>query len=200
MQKTATILITALFILYPTAVLLGLTYLEPKHVGGVLIVFMFLSYFLYRNRQSNILKHQWTLFLLGLGGCGVTTIIINKDVFLKFYPVFINMILFLFFFLSLIFPPSVIERFARLKKQDLSSAAIGYTRKVTVIWCFFFAANGGIALYTALFVSLRLWTVYNGFISYILIGVIFASELLYRQLVFMKSEKKADSFKPEYVE
>ena len=40
--------------------------------------------------------------------------------------------------------------------------------------------NGSVALYTALFTSLATWTLYNGFIAYLLMGTLFAVELLCR--------------------
>jgi uncharacterized membrane protein len=54
---------------------------------------------------------------------------------------------------------------------------------VTQVWCLFFLCNGGVALYTALYSSLAFWTLYNGLIAYVLMGLVFAIEYGVRQLV-----------------
>jgi uncharacterized membrane protein len=40
--------------------------------------------------------------------------------------------------------------------------------------------NGLIACYTAFFTSLETWTLYNGLIAYILMGLLFAGEYVVR--------------------
>jgi uncharacterized membrane protein len=99
---------------------------------------------------------------------------------LKFYPVFVNAALLSAFIYSLIVPPSMVERFARLREPELPVSAMYYTRRVTQIWCVFFAINGTIALITALWASAALWTLYNGFIAYLLMGLLFTGEYLVR--------------------
>jgi uncharacterized membrane protein len=94
--------------------------------------------------------------------------------------VFVNAALLSAFIYSLIVPPSMVERFARLREPELTVAAMYYTRRVTQIWCVFFAINGAIALITALWASAALWTIYNGFIAYLLMGLLFTGEYLVR--------------------
>ncbi len=80
----------------------------------------------------------------------------------------------------------MIERFARFHNKNLSSNAVKYTRKVTIIWCIFFVINGLIALYTAFYASLEIWTLYNGLISYVLMGSLFVIEYIVRYFVIKK--------------
>jgi len=86
----------------------------------------------------------------------------------------------LLFGLSLVYPPSIIERFARIREPSLPDAVIQYTKRVTQVWCVFFVVNGTIALVTSLYASDEVWTLYNGLIAYILMGVLFAAEYLFR--------------------
>ena len=72
---------------------------------------------------------------------------------------------------------------ARLSEPDLPDVAIAYTRKVTLVWCAFFLVNGGIALATALWGTEAQWTLYNGGIAYVLMGLIAAVEWLVRKRV-----------------
>ena len=84
---------------------------------------------------------------------------------------------------SLVFPPSAVERIARLTEPDLPPAGVAYTRRVTQVWCGFFIFNGALALVTALRMSDRAWALYNGLIAYGLIGLLFGAEWLVRQRV-----------------
>ncbi len=93
---------------------------------------------------------------------------------LKFYPVVINFGFLIIFAASQISPPTVIERFARIQKPDLGPKEIAYTRTVTWVWSVFFLINGSIAAMTAIWASNEVWTLYNGFIAYILIATLFA--------------------------
>lgn len=99
---------------------------------------------------------------------------------LKLYPVLINCAMLTAFGYSLISPPSMVERLARLREPNLPPAAVGYTRRVTQIWCVFFVINGSIALGTALWASEEVWSLYTGVIAYFLMGALFGGEFLFR--------------------
>ena len=77
----------------------------------------------------------------------------------------------------------VVERLARLREPDLSPVGVRYTRRVTQVWCGFFIINGAIALFTVLHADIRLWTLWNGMIAYLLMGTLMAGEWLVRQRV-----------------
>ena len=101
------------------------------------------------------------------------------------------------FSFSLFKPPSVIETFARLKEKNLNKKGIKYTEKVTLIWCLFFIINGCISFYTALYSELEFWMLYNGFISYILMGCLFLGEFLVRLKV--KRHHKNDEIQEQHL-
>ena len=107
----------------------------------------------------------------------------NAALPLKLYPALVNAAMLLLFGLSLRFPPTAVERLARLQEPDLPPEAVAYTRRVTQMWCGFFILNGGIAVITALWSSERVWALYNGLIAYVLMGALFAGEWLVRQRV-----------------
>jgi uncharacterized membrane protein len=99
---------------------------------------------------------------------------------LKLYPVLVNAVMLSVFAYTLVSPPSMIERFARLREPDLPSQAIAYTRRVTQVWCVFFVVNGAISLATALWSSPAVWSLYNGVIAYLLMGLLLGGEYLVR--------------------
>lgn len=88
------------------------------------------------------------------------------------YPVIVSISMAGLLGWSLIYPPSLIERFARLMEPDLDARGVAYTRKVTVVWLCFTLFNAGLALTTVMLNDLHLWMYYNGFISYLLIGLL----------------------------
>ena len=105
----------------------------------------------------------------------------NNTLFpLKLYPALINLGMLCLFGFSLLHPPTVIERFARIREPDLDEAGVRYTRVVTQVWCIFFVINGSLAFFTAFFTSEAIWSLYNGCIAYILMGLLFAVEYLFR--------------------
>jgi uncharacterized membrane protein len=98
----------------------------------------------------------------------------------KLYPVLMNAAMLAAFAATLIHPPSMAERIARMREPDLTPKAIAYTRGVTIVWSGFFMVNGSIALITALWASAKIWALYNGLIAYILMGALFAGEYAVR--------------------
>ena len=116
------------------------------------------------------------------------SLVTNSEYGIRFYPVATSLFFFAVFAYSLRFPPTVIEKFARLRKPDLSEDGVRYTRTVTKVWCSFFVINSCIAAYTSIYSDMETWTLYNGFIAYCLIGALAGIEFLIRIKVQHKHE------------
>ena len=101
----------------------------------------------------------------------------------KLYPVMVSLVLLAVFAYSLWSPPSVAERLARLREPDLPPEAVRYTARVTGVWCVFFVFNAAIALLTCLAASDAVWVLYNGLLSYVLMGALMLGEWCVRQRV-----------------
>ena len=104
----------------------------------------------------------------------------------RFYPVAVNAALLFVFGASLYRGAPVIEQLARWREPAVfhgprAANAMRYTRRVTQVWCGFFLANGALALATALWASLEWWAFYNGFLAYVLMGILFAAEWMARR-------------------
>lgn len=182
----------AIVITYPLIVYLGLEYSDARLVAIVLILLALLRLFVARNVQGlSALMPQSRLVVVALLTVSILTLASNVPVILQYYPVAMNVLMFSLFFGSLLYPPSVIERIARVTTPDLSAAGVAYTRKVTIVWCGFFVFNGSMALYTTLSASLGFWAVYNSLISYSLIGILLGGEYLVRRVVKRKLSVQA---------
>jgi len=82
--------------------------------------------------------------------------------------------------------PSMAETFARLSVADLSPAEVQYCRRVTALWCTFFAANAGIVAALAARGALEAWTLWTGLLSYVALGLLFAAEYTVRKARFRR--------------
>lgn len=71
---------------------------------------------------------------------------------------------------------------ARLRTPDLPPEGVRWCRGVTQVWCGFFVLNGCVALATVLYGDRGLWMIWNGCVSYVLIGILFAGEFLLRRI------------------
>lgn len=99
------------------------------------------------------------------------------------YPVLMSLGMAAAFGLSLLRPPSLVECFAALTEPAPNDAARAYMRRVTLVWSLFLAANAGLSAATALSGDMALWALYNGLISYLLMGGLFAAEYAIRRRI-----------------
>ncbi len=167
-------------VLYPFAVYYGFELLSPRYFALGLAVIWLLRSVVARSRQNG-------LMLLAVWAFCALLFAVNQPHLLHWYPVLVNALLMSIFAASLLSGPPVIERLARLQEPDLPPRAVAYTRKVTVAWVLFFAANASVAAALTLWAPRSWWLLYNGLIAYFLIGLMFCIEWLIRQRV-----KKAD--------
>ena len=183
MKKALQIVMSALLAGYPLLIYLGLETLPLRYLAGTLLGLFLVRLWLMGQTGLQFLQH----LTLPAASCGIilagASLLMNSEQALLYYPVAVSLAGLSAFGLSLIRPPSMIECFARLSEEDLPDAAIAYTRTVTKIWCLFFVANGSIALLTVLHGDYGLWALYNGLLSYILMGSLLAGEWLYRKWV-----------------
>ena len=189
MKFFITALTTGILLMYPFAVYIGLNNLSPKYLAVILIAFVVIRILLVR---SNLKKLPWLVpaSLLGISAIAISAFT-NNSIGFKLYPLAINFAMLMVFAYSYFRPPTVIETFARMSEKDMSPEAIKYTEKVTLIWCLFFICNGLASLYTALFTSLDIWMIYNGFVSYILMGTLMLIEYIVRLKVKKKHRSQA---------
>jgi uncharacterized membrane protein len=71
-------------------------------------------------------------------------------------------------------------RLVRARGMPLSKYAPRYLTNLTLVWASFFAVNCLAALWTTT-ASMETWTLYNGLISYLLVGILLGAELLFRR-------------------
>ncbi len=171
---------------YPVIVYLLLTRFELNpRLFSLLLVALASGYFLRRTDKKSGLSPlipPLTALILAL----VIFLTRERD-FIKWYPIGVSLF-FLSTFLSTLFhPPSFVYRIAILHEkegleEEQKERMMRYCLKVTYVWIAFFCLNITLSTLT-LFLSDEGWVLYNGFISYALMGAIFAGEWLVRKRV-----------------
>lgn len=209
-------MVITLALVYPVLVFTLLVVLKlPVRVLSLCVIALAFAYFLSAGVKSKN-KTLWqnvkplltaTLFL----AAGLACFFTNQAVFLKLYSVAVSATFLFVFALSLFFKPNIIFRFAAMADKSIAGSAKEkkverYCFKVCIVWCVFFILNGSAAAFTAFKCSDAVWSLYNGGISYVLTGLLFAVEYIIRIQVNKKmpseysiTKFKNDSRKDDYV-
>jgi uncharacterized membrane protein len=176
-------------ILYPLAVYAGLTRLDVRPIAAALLALFALRALC---MPQDLRLRTWGLTAVG-GALALAAYGTDDAAYLRLYPALMSAAMLAIFGASLFFPPTVVETLARLRapKEKFPPHALAYMRSVTKLWCAFFVFNGLIAAYTVRY-SLEIWTLYNGLISYLLTGALFAAEFVYRSCIVKKRNPRAD--------
>ncbi|UTA48717.1 hypothetical protein L1F30_04035 [Simiduia sp. 21SJ11W-1] len=165
-----------LSLLYPFAIYFGAQTFSPRYLVLVLLCLALLRWF-GSTPFPGWLQAVWLGLVALLAAFSLWA---DSLLGLLVYPVAINLSLLLLFGASLLQEQTLVERLARLQDPNLPVAAIAYTRKVTWVWCGFFLFNGSMAALTVWWGDQELWLLYNGFVAYVLMGLLALVEYLVR--------------------
>lgn len=177
--------LTGVMLLIPVATALGL-----RHVGPWPIILLLLACIAGRILLPRAMPVPVAM-TGGLAGVALAVLAVSSlspALAALLYPVFMSAIMLVAFAATLWRPPSMIERFARIVEPDLDARGVVYTRRVTMVWIAFFAFNGLVALATVIHGDLFYWGLYNGVVSYLLAGSLFAIEYAVRRRVRSRGE------------
>lgn len=181
-------LLTGILLLaWPFIIWFGLAHNSLQGLLPLMALMLFLRFRQTRRRAGALSVVTQIVAVAGMTLC-IASYLLKTHQLLLFYPVVVNSVMLAVFGGSLWSTMPIIERLARLREPELPERAVRYTRRVTQIWCAFFIINGGIALFTALYGDLSLWTAWNGMISYLLMGTLMAGEWLVRQRVIKRDK------------
>ena len=167
--------VAALF--YPFAIYFGLNFLSPATLGGLLAAVVLLRVLL--SDMSSAFKGLMLIVVVSL-------LVLHRwmhddQQLLKFYPVAVNFIMLVVFSSSLLQAQPLIEKIALSRNMDVGEHNRRYLRILTIVWSLFFVFNVIASAWTALYATMNFWLLYNGFISYLLIGALVGCELIYRR-------------------
>lgn len=129
-----------------------------------------------------------TFALIGVAVVTGSLALLDATTAAKAYPVLMSLGFAAAFGLSLLYPPSLIEVMAARRNPAPNADATLYMRRVSLIWCVFLIANGAVSAVTVVG-ELWLWTLYNGLISYLLMGLLLTGEWLVRRRVLAREAR-----------
>ena len=165
---------------YPLLVYGGLLRFGPRALAaaGAVVLVAHVGAAWRRWRRSDVVRVAVPVGLV-TAVLGATAAFNEARTFLL-VPTLINAVMLIVFARSIVHGPSMIEAIARLRHPDLPAARRPYLRVLTWLWCGFFAINITISLLLALGSMLEAWTLYNGLLTYVLMGLLLGGERVYR--------------------
>lgn len=175
LKQLKSVLIGLVFIAYPVIIYILISGGFPW-LGVAIVVGLLFSKF--RQRTGELHTVIGLLFLVAVAGY-----VFGPEFISKMAPLMIHLTLFFIFWGSLKTTP-VINQFARLDFPVLPAEIEKHCRKLTMVWAAFFAMNCIICIALALYDDHRIWTLYNGLIVYLLIGMLVVGEYLWRRIKF----------------
>lgn len=184
MHSPLKLLVTAATAAYPLLVYFGFGRWDPLWLALGLAALLFLRAWSGRDAV-------WVVAGFGALALGGATALAGSWLPLKLYPVMVSAVLLAVFGASLLRPPTIIERIARIAEPQLPPEGVAYTRKVTLAWCGFFLANGAASAATAVWASEQFWVLYNGLLAYLLIAAFFGGEWMLRQRMRARTAQAA---------
>ncbi|MFA6857398.1 MAG: AMP-binding protein [Treponema sp.] len=218
MKKFFKVLFYSTAAVYPVIIFIFLAIVKlPVRILSLCIIALSAAFFLSATGKKKNTEERKTFDLKPLFSsalflaAGLFCFFTNQTIFLKLYSVVISVTLLFVFGSTLFQPPSIIFRFATMQDKTIKGSPAekrveSYCRRVTAAWCLFFVCNGSIAAFTVFFCSDEVWSVYNGGISYMLMGLMFTVEFIIRKQVNKKmpkvytiSEFKAGSRSDDYI-
>jgi len=99
-----------------------------------------------------------------------------------YYPVFMNGLMSYLFISSMFRAETLIEKFARKREKNFTPEIQKYCFKLNIYWSILMLIITIISLYTAIKMDTNLWLLWNGLISYLIIGASIGGELVFRKI------------------
>jgi uncharacterized membrane protein len=183
--KIARALHAVFVVLYPAIVYIALTRLGARAAGLLVAAALVVGLALRargERREHAVSALGVPLTLIGVALLGA---VFDDERLVLALPVIANLALLAHFAASLRGMP-IVERFARAIDDDVWPEQVVYCRKVTVLWCGFFAVNAVAIAALAVFAPLAWWTLYAGVGSYVLVGAMVSAEYVVRRYLFRK--------------
>jgi uncharacterized membrane protein len=185
LEMSRRVALVALYPVYPVLILGGLYFGSPRAIALILLAVFWLQRMLHARGLpawiAEMTAVDWSVVvMLTLGS--LLTAVTDSELALRCYPALVNVGLLVSFGVTLVRPPSMIERFARLHFTEITPRVAAHTRRVTQLWCAMFMLNGLLSVYTAVACSREVWAAFNGLISYLLVGTLIVGEWVYRRL------------------
>ncbi len=181
MKTVLSVLLAITAVVYPVLVYAGLSYFSVKEVamvlGSLLGLRIIVGVF-----SKKVFWGPFIALAISIATPMGIAIALDSEFALRLMPSMINVSLF-FVFGATLWTLPMIERFASMYNPDLSKNQKKHCRQFTLLWCAFFLGNALVS-FALCWAPLSWWALYTGLLSYVMMGVLFASEFLVRRYRF----------------
>lgn len=165
-----------LLALYPFIIYFGIRVLPPSFFGILLAVIVAARFAALKRADRALALPVLALLLF----YAVAAASLGRTDALLYYPVLVNLMLFILFVASVVNGDPLLLRLVRARGIPMSRFGPRYLTLLTVVWAGFFAVNCLVALWTTT-ASMEIWALYNGLISYLLVGLLLGAEWIFRR-------------------
>lgn len=179
---------------YPVVIVAFWRIGSPRYIGLALLALLWLQRWLGTGSIGALMNRftrlEWGAALV-MSGVSTAIAVTDSEALLRAYPIVANAAMLVAFGATLRGgKQSMIEKFARLRRPDLDARAVCYTRRVTQIWCGFFVLNGAVSAVCAIWASRALWALYNGVVTYLLVGMLIVAEIAWRHAFVLRGKAR----------
>jgi uncharacterized membrane protein len=189
-ENRAKYLFGILLFLYPVLIFCALVIFKFSiRYLSIFIIAFAIAYFLingrnYKGKNTAVLFISPAILII----IGFVCFFSKTPLVLKMYPALADVTYIVIFVTSLYIPPPLvcyfIEIFDKSIKGKIEPKIFDeYCRMATIVWIIFFVFDGIISVLTVFFVSDLIWGIYNGGITYVIMGLIFVGEFVAVKLI-----------------
>jgi uncharacterized membrane protein len=175
-----------LLVAYPAAVYFALGFASPRVVALCTLALLAVRLALVNPARLLAFARVLAPVAVTYASASLAALVWNDALGLLLAPALFNFALLGAFAASFARQETVVETLARAQMGTLCAEEHAYCRRVTAVWCAFFAANGAIGAALALAGSRESWALYTGLIAYVCMGALFAVEYVYRHWRFRR--------------
>jgi uncharacterized membrane protein len=175
-----------LLLAYPLLVYFALGFASPRAIALCTLALVAGRAALFARARLAAFARVFAPVGVAFAMTSLVSLIWNDELWLLLAPALQNLTLFAAFALSFTRRETAIETLARAQVGELSAEEVTYCRRVNALWCAFLAANSAACAAVALVGSREAWALYTGIVAYVLLGVLFACEYVYRHWRFRR--------------
>ena len=182
--------LVALLVTYPLFVFLALVVFElPISIVSIGMMIIAIAYFGFFGSKG---KRNWTAIVLGV--LAIAVLITQSEIVLEFYPIVLTVIFLFVFGVPLLQGKPIITRFAMMMDDAIEThPGRGILERcckaLNIVWCIHFIVSLTINCLIVFGSTLRIWTIYNALISYLVQGLIIALQFPIVELTNRKADR-----------
>jgi uncharacterized membrane protein len=165
----------ACIVAYPLIVFFGLQHLPPGVFAIALMILLGMRYGVLLPSERPVYLPVLFIYL----AYAVTAALSQSATMLLYYPAIVNLTMSGVFLFSLRQGEPLLLRIVRARGIVIGGHGPVYLYRLTGIWAAFFIVNALVSIWTTT-QSIEVWTLYNGFLSYFLVGALIGLEVIFR--------------------